>query len=172
GRGKPYRTFTCISCRATTRASRGSVFMRANSRTRRSTSSRRSPRGYEARCKRVWAGSAAFDTAMSTASRNLFGHFHRAFAAHADEELLATSDGASYTYRDIDRMSARIAACLRDAGVEAGDRVSVQVEKSPENLCLYLACLRAGFVFHPINPAYKANELETLLRHAEPAAVI
>ena len=109
---------------------------------------------------------------MSTASRNLFGHFHRAFAAHADEELLATSDGASYTYRDIDRMSARIAACLRDAGVEAGDRVSVQVEKSPENLCLYLACLRAGFVFHPINPAYKANELETLLRHAEPAAVI
>jgi len=109
---------------------------------------------------------------MNTADQNLFAHFHRRFAEHADDELLAASDGASFTYRDIDRMSARIAAGLRDAGVETGDRVSVQVEKSPQNLCLYLACLRAGFVFHPINPAYKAKELETLLRHAEPAAVV
>jgi len=109
---------------------------------------------------------------MSTADQNLFAHFHRQFAEHADDELLATGDGTSFTYGDIDRMSARIAACLRDAGVGTGDRVSVQVEKSPQGLSLYLACLRAGFVFHPINPAYKARELEALLRHAEPAAVI
>src|SRR5690606_29305899 len=121
---------------------------------------------------RFGRGSTAFDTMMNTADQNLFAHFHRRFAEHADDELLAASDGASFTYRDIDRMSARIAAGLRDAGVETGDRVSVQVEKSPQNLCLYLACLRAGFVFHPINPAYKAKELETLLRHAEPAAVV
>ncbi|HEX6993852.1 MAG TPA: AMP-binding protein [Gammaproteobacteria bacterium] len=109
---------------------------------------------------------------MTTVDRNLFAHFHRRFVERADDELLATGDGTSFTYADIDRMSARIAAALRDAGVETGDRVSVQVEKSPESLCLYLACLRAGFVFHPINPAYKAKELETLLHHAEPAAVV
>lgn len=109
---------------------------------------------------------------MTPVDQNFFAYLHHRLVERADDELLATSDGTSFTYGDIDRMSARIAACLRDAGVDVGDRVSVQVEKSPQSLCLYLACLRAGFVFHPINPAYKSNELETLLRHAEPSAVV
>src|SRR5690606_30147523 len=66
----------------------------------------------------------------------------------------------------------RIASFLCAAGVRVGDRVCVQVEKSPENLCLYLACLRAGFVFHPVNPDYTAKELGSLLRDSAPAAVI
>ena len=59
-----------------------------------------------------------------------------------------------------------MASALGAAGVAAGDRVSVQAEKSPEGLCLYLACLRAGFVYHPLNPAYQRSELEFLLRDA------
>jgi malonyl-CoA/methylmalonyl-CoA synthetase len=103
---------------------------------------------------------------------NLYSHFAQRFDAGADSELLVTGEGAAYTYRDIDSRSARIAAALTRLGVRPGDRVSVQVEKSPESLCLYLASLRAGFVFHPLNTAYKRQELEFFLADAEPAAIV
>src|SRR5690606_25628478 len=156
----------------TSRACRGSVFTRATSRIRRSTSSRRSRSGFEARCEHVGATGTGFGNTMTPVDQNFFAYLHHRLVERADDELLATSDGTSFTYGDIDRISARIAACLRDAGVDVGDRVSVQAGKSRQSLCLSLPCLRAGFVFHPINPAYKSNELETLLRHAEPSAVV
>ena len=109
---------------------------------------------------------------MSDEDFNLYAHFHEQFARHADDELLCTGDGRSYKYRDIDERSASIAACLTGLGITPGDRISVQVEKSPETLCLYLACLRAGFVFHPLNMAYTPGELEYFLNNAEPAAVV
>lgn len=103
---------------------------------------------------------------------NLFGFFSRQFQAQADRELLATADGTSWRYADIDALSARFAAALAGLGIQRGDRVSAQIEKSPENLALYLACLRAGFVFHPLNMAYKPAELEYFLGNAAPAAVV
>jgi malonyl-CoA/methylmalonyl-CoA synthetase len=109
---------------------------------------------------------------MSKQDLNLFAQFHKQIVERADEEVLCTGDGRSYTYSDIDNRSAAIAAYLTGLGVSPGDRVSVQVEKSPEALCLYLACLRAGFVFHPLNMAYTAGELEYFLNNAEPAAVV
>ena len=109
---------------------------------------------------------------MSEANLNLYSYFHQQVVAHADEELLCTGDGRSYSYSDIDKRSASMAAYLTGLGVTPGDRVSVQVEKSPETLCLYLACLRAGFVFHPLNIAYTAGELDYFLNNAEPAVVV
>lgn len=109
---------------------------------------------------------------MSNEDFNLYTHFHEQFLRHADDELLCTGDGRAYRYRDIDAVSASIAAYLSGLGIAPGDRVSVQVEKSPESLCLYLACLRAGLVFHPLNMAYMARELEYFLNNAEPAAVV
>jgi malonyl-CoA/methylmalonyl-CoA synthetase len=103
---------------------------------------------------------------------NLYSHFGAQFAANDKQELLQTQSGQSYCYGDIDKLSAQMASCLVSLGVEAGDRVSVQVEKSPECLCLYLACLRAGFVFHPLNMAYKPAELEYFLTDAEPVVVV
>ena len=103
---------------------------------------------------------------------NLFSHFAAQFASHAARELLTTGEGISHTYRDIDERSARMAACLARLGARPGDRVSVQAEKSPESLCLYLASLRGGFVYHPLNCAYKQGELEYFLTDAEPAVVI
>ncbi len=103
---------------------------------------------------------------------NLFSHFATQFASRADCELLATGEGVAHTYRDIDARSAQIAACLARLGARPGDRVSVQVEKSPENLCLYLAALRGGFVYHPLNMAYKQRELEFFLTDAEPAVIV
>jgi malonyl-CoA/methylmalonyl-CoA synthetase len=112
------------------------------------------------------------EQAMSNADANLYTHFSKLISAHADKELLCTSDGRSISYAEIDRQSARIARYLSDLGTAPGDRISVQVEKSPECLCLYLACLRAGFVFHPLNPGYKIRELEYFLNNAEPTFVV
>lgn len=109
---------------------------------------------------------------MSGQDFNLYAHFRKQVVRHANRELLCTGDGRSYTYADIDRQSARLANYLAGVGVTTGDRISVQVEKTPESFCLYLACLRAGFVFHPLNMAYTANELEYFLNNAEPAVVV
>ncbi len=109
---------------------------------------------------------------MSTDNFNLYAHFQPQFERHADDELLCTGDDTSLTWSDVDLRSAAISSLLGSLGIEPGDRVSVQVEKSPEALCLYLACLRGGFVFHPLNMAYTTAELEYFLNNAEPAAVV
>ena len=109
---------------------------------------------------------------MSDEHFNLYSHFQTQFAAHADKELLRTDKNESYSYADIDRMCARLANLLADAGAAPGDRVSAQIRKSPQALCLYLACLRGGFVFHPLNPAFQAAELDYFLGDAEPAVVV
>jgi len=76
------------------------------------------------------------------------------------------------SYGEADEACARIANCLLQIGAVAGDRVTVQVDKSAENLFLYLACLRAGLVYHPLNTAYTAAELSYFLGNAEPTIVV
>lgn len=85
---------------------------------------------------------------------------------------LEIDQGDPWTFDDVLAGSARFAHALRAANVKPGDRVAVQVEKSPEALLLYLACLRAGAVYLPLNTAYTAAELEYFLRDAEPAAFV
>ena len=85
---------------------------------------------------------------------------------------MLTDSGESYTYKDIDQESARLANFLIGLGIATGDRVSVQVDKSPAALALYLACLRGGFVFHPLNPGYQPAELEYFLDNAAPSIVV
>ena len=109
---------------------------------------------------------------MTNENGNLFAHFRSTFDGRENSELLVTEDERSYSFSDFDTESARIASYLTSLGVQIGDRVSVQVQKSPENLCLYLACLRAGFVFHPLNPGYKKTELEYFIGDAEPTAIV
>jgi malonyl-CoA/methylmalonyl-CoA synthetase len=74
--------------------------------------------------------------------------------------------------RNSRREAGRLASALSTLGARPGDRVSVQVAKSPESLALYLACLRAGLVYHPLNTAYKSAELEFFLGDAEPTVVV
>ncbi len=109
---------------------------------------------------------------MTGTNANLYASFQHQFLQHADKVALTTTAGARYTYGSLDNESARLASYLTELGIQAGDRVSVQVHKSPEALCLYLACLRAGFVFHPLNTGYRENELEYYLSNAEPTAII
>jgi malonyl-CoA/methylmalonyl-CoA synthetase len=81
-------------------------------------------------------------------------------------------DGSRLSYGDVARASRRYAAGLAACGVRHGDRVAVQVEKSPEALFLYLACLRAGAVFLPLNTAYTAAEIDYFVSDSEPALLI
>jgi malonyl-CoA/methylmalonyl-CoA synthetase len=109
---------------------------------------------------------------MTTENFNLYLHFQQQFIEHADKPLLTTESDKVYSYADVDEESSRLAGFLTGLGVQVGDRVSVQVDKSPEALCLYLACLRAGFVFHPLNTGYQPSELEYFLGNAEPSLVV
>ena len=65
-----------------------------------------------------------------------------------------------------------LAAALVDAGAQPGDRVLVQVEKSPEAVALYLACLWAGAVHVPLNPAFTTDERRYFIDDAEPAVIV
>jgi malonyl-CoA/methylmalonyl-CoA synthetase len=70
---------------------------------------------------------------------NLYGQFQPLFERYATKELLSTETGQVFLYRDIDALSARYARFLSSIGTMPGNRISVQVEKSPQCLALYLA---------------------------------
>lgn len=96
----------------------------------------------------------------------------RAAAQHREAPFIVTQAGRIWTYGDLLDFSARLAQRLIDLGVAPGDRVAVQVEKSPEALMLYVACLRAGAVYLPLNTGYTLNELDYFIGDAEPRLVI
>lgn len=93
-------------------------------------------------------------------------------AARPDAVFILTADGRARTYGDMLALSGRIASALDALGVRPGDRVAVQVEKSPEALMLYLACLRVGAVYLPLNTAYTLAELDYFIGDAEPRVVV
>jgi malonyl-CoA/methylmalonyl-CoA synthetase len=82
--------------------------------------------------------------------------------------FIETPDGIRLTYGDVEATAARMAHVLLARGVAPGDRVAVQVEKSPAAILLYLACLRAGAAYLPLNTAYTLSEVEYFLADAEP----
>jgi malonyl-CoA/methylmalonyl-CoA synthetase len=86
--------------------------------------------------------------------------------------FLITPDGLEISYRSLLELSGRTAAALTRRGVAPGDRVAVQVEKSPEAVLLYIACLRLGAVFVPINVANTANEVDYFLRDSQPRLAV
>ncbi len=85
---------------------------------------------------------------------------------------METPDGAVYTYGDLEGLSGAYARLLSGLGVAAGDRVAVQVEKSPQAVFLYLACMRLGAVYLPLNTAYRREEISYFLADAEPRVVV
>ncbi len=113
---------------------------------------------------------------MSHSSQNLFTALRAAFPADLDQVAVETATSAGepllYTWRDLDRASARIANLLVSLNIPEGSRIAVQVEKSVEAMLLYLATLRAGYVFLPLNTAYQSAEIEYFIGNAEPAVVV
>ena len=102
---------------------------------------------------------------------NLYAVLQGGFPADRSKVALETPD-LQYTWDDIDRATACMANLLASLRLPEGSRVAVQAEKSPEALLLYLATLRAGLVYLPLNTAYREAEIEYFLENAEPAVVV
>ncbi len=105
-------------------------------------------------------------------SSNVYQFFARHFPAEPERAFIETPSGARVSFRELDRQSARYARCLLDLGIAKGERVVAQVEKSVENVYLYLGCLRAGLVYVPLNTAYQKAEIEYFIGDAQPALVV
>ena len=100
--------------------------------------------------------------------------FSRLFDNLDDPTRLAieTIDGQHLSYGDLMARAGQMANLLVDGGVKPGDRVAAQTEKSVPGLVLYLAAVRAGAVYLPLNTAYTLNELEYFITDAEPSLVV
>jgi malonyl-CoA/methylmalonyl-CoA synthetase len=100
--------------------------------------------------------------------------FSRLFDRLDDPKRLAieTIDGAHISYGELIARAGRMANVLVDRGVKPGDRVAAQTEKSVPGLVLYLATVRAGAVYLPLNTAYTLHELEYFIADAEPSLVV
>ena len=103
---------------------------------------------------------------------NLFAALRAAFPADLNATAVATDNGLNYSWRDMERATAMLANLLVSLKLPAGSRIAVQVEKSVEAMLLYLATLRAGYVFLPLNTAYQSAEIEYFIGNAEPAVVV
>ncbi|HEY2446622.1 MAG TPA: malonyl-CoA synthase [Rhizomicrobium sp.] len=108
---------------------------------------------------------------MLPADEGLFAQF-RTGATGSGRMFLRGRAGQGFTYAEMISRTGRIANLLAAVGLRPGDRLAAMVEKSSEALFLYLACLRAGIVYLPLNPAYTFAELSYLLGDAEPACVV
>ncbi len=86
--------------------------------------------------------------------------------------LLRTGDGRTLTYAQFDQLANRIARALQSQRVVTGDRVAAQIDKSPEAIALYIACLKLGAAFVPLNTAYTLAELDYFLGDADPAVAV
>ena len=98
--------------------------------------------------------------------------FKRSRPEDPSAPLLTLEDGTVVTYGDAELRSGQLAALFVASGVDAGDRVAVQIQKSPMAIWIYLACLRTGAVLLPMNPGYTPAEVSYLLGDATPKIVI
>ncbi len=106
---------------------------------------------------------------------NLFSILRAAFPAELDSTAVETADTTAplfYTWRDIERGTAMIANLIDSLQMPLQSRIAVQADKSVEALMLYLAVLRSGHVYLPLNTAYQAGEIEYFIGNAEPAMVV
>ncbi len=107
-------------------------------------------------------------------NHNLYCALRENFPADLDSTAISTAGETplAYTWRDLERGTAMLANLLESLDLPAGARVAVQTEKSVEALMLYLAVLRAGFVYLPLNTAYQSSEIGYFIGNAEPSVVV
>ena len=103
---------------------------------------------------------------------NLYCSLRQGFPKNLDAVAIETDQGLCYSWRDLERGSAMLANWLESLDLPSASRIAVHLDKSVEVLMLYLATLRAGHVFLPLNPAYQSAELDYFIGDAEPAVVV
>ncbi|MEZ7848627.1 MAG: malonyl-CoA synthase [Polaromonas sp.] len=105
-------------------------------------------------------------------NNNLFAALRAAFSQDLNAVAVETEKGLLYSWHDLARSTAMMANLLKSLDLPAGARVAMQVEKSVEAMVLYLATLRAGYVFLPLNTAYQSAEIAYFIENAEPSVVV
>ncbi len=112
---------------------------------------------------------AAWNTGLT--ARN-FAELAASRGGDTGRALLECDDGRSFSFAQFWALAGRLAFALKNAGAKPGDRIAVQVEKSPEAIALFWACARGGFVFLPLNTAYTAAEVSYFVEDAEPSVLV
>ena len=115
---------------------------------------------------------AALSGSAIPTNQSVFALFERAAADHPGRPFLVIDGEVLLTYGGMLDETGRASAWLRSIGLDSGDRALIQLHKSPAAVILYLACLRAGVVFVPLNTAYQQGELAHFLSDAEPAMLV
>ena len=102
---------------------------------------------------------------------NLYSTIQATLQRYANKPLVEYA-GVAVSATDLDKRVARFANALLSLGVAANDRLAAQVDKSLDNIALYLACLRVGAIYLPLNTAYTAHEVDYFLHDARPVVFI
>jgi malonyl-CoA/methylmalonyl-CoA synthetase len=103
---------------------------------------------------------------------NLYAALRNGFPDDMRATAVETDSGLHYSWQDLDDGSAMLANLLVSLNLPGGARIAVQAEKSVESLMLYLATLRAGLIYLPLNTAYQSAEMAYFIEDALPAVVI
>lgn len=105
-------------------------------------------------------------------NNNLFSVFEQRFPRDRNQPFIIDTVGKVITYAAMEASTAKLAKALLCLGLDPGQRVAVQVQKSAEALLLYLACVRAGLVYLPLNTAYTEAELAYFFQDAKPRLIV
>ncbi|MDI9336713.1 MAG: AMP-binding protein, partial [Gammaproteobacteria bacterium] len=104
---------------------------------------------------------------------NLIYHFQQAFSKNVQKIAIEDDElSKTWSWEDLDKKSSQVGYRLRELGLGMGDRVLVQIDKSVEAVILYLAVLRIGSIFVPLNPAYKSAELLYFIEQSRPQLMV
>jgi malonyl-CoA/methylmalonyl-CoA synthetase len=103
---------------------------------------------------------------------NLYALIESHFPSGREQPCIVVPGNGVVHYDELAQASARIANALVRAGCVPGDRVAVQADKHWQVVALYLACLRAGLVYLPLNTAYQKRELEYFFADAQPRVIV
>src|SRR5690242_7630491 len=102
---------------------------------------------------------------------NLTNLFDLSFAGRRDRTALEF-EGRTFTFGDVDARSNRLAACFWKRGLRPGDRLCIYLANCVELIDIFLACVKLGVIFVPINILYRGREIAHIVSDAEPFAII
>lgn len=105
-------------------------------------------------------------------NKNLYALLEAKFIEAGDDPAFVSAEGTTCSYTELHKSVAQMAGALVFHGVGAGDRVLAQVDKSIANVCLYLATLKIGAVYNPLNAGYMPAELDYFIGDAQPALIV
>jgi malonyl-CoA/methylmalonyl-CoA synthetase len=105
-------------------------------------------------------------------SSNIYELFSARFPVDRSTVFLETIEARRVDFAELEDLTGRYARVLSQHGVAPGERIAVQVETSPENIALYLAALKLGAIYLPLNTAYTDSELTYFLGDARPALLV